>query len=114
MATVKQVRTPSKPQFDPGKNYRWDPTDIFELTGQKFASLYHCLQQEMSNVGGAPLHLKVEAYNVIMEIFKQGVEQGVITESELNAEVKGQIKELDDKVGKIFNSDKTPSNGNNY
>lgn len=113
MATVKQVRTPSKPQFDPGKNYKWNPNDIFEISGQKFASLYHCLQQEMQNIGGAPLHLKAEAYNVIMEIFRLGVEQGVITENDGNG-VADSVKELDDKIQTIFNKDKEPHNDTHY
>lgn len=76
----KAIKT--KLTFDPQKNYRWEPSDTFKLTGQQFASLYHLLSQEMNTPGGAPLALKVEAHGVIMSIFAQGVASGEITEAD--------------------------------
>lgn len=101
MAKVTQVRS-LKPQFDPNKTYKWDPNDIFEIVGQRFASVYHCLSQDMTIVGGAPLHLRVEAYNAIMEVFRQGVEQGVIVE---NGDIPREVsQDLDDEVQELFDN----------
>jgi hypothetical protein len=86
-----------KPVFDPKKNYRWEPTDIFEITGQQFASIYHLLSQEMNTSGGAPLALTVEAYNVVMDIFRSGVSSEVITEAnaaEISRAEEDNVKQL--------------------
>lgn len=96
MAKVVQVKGPKEPPvFDPNKQYKWEPTDIFEVTGQQLATIYHALVQEMRSVGGAPLLMKAEAYNVIMDVFRIGVEQGVIIESVVTNK---DVKEAVDKV----------------
>lgn len=96
MAKVIKENTPT---FDPQKNYRWDPQDVFELTGQQFASIYHALNQEINNPGGTSIALKVEAFGVVMDMFKHGVAQGVITEqvpmdADTPAQVEGKVKNL--------------------
>jgi hypothetical protein len=91
----KQVKM--KPNFDPKKNYKWEPSDTFKLTGQQFASLYHLLSQEMNVPGGAPLSLKVEAHGVIMALFQEGVVEGVISEAnqeDITAVEEGNIRQL--------------------
>lgn len=84
-----------KPEFDPEKSYEWSPIEVFEITGQQFASLYHALTQEMSIPGGAPLALKVEAYGVIMGLLKEYVEKGSIVEKP--AVDTAQVKQLFNK-----------------
>lgn len=84
-----------KPGSSPEKSYKWEPTDVFEITGLQFATLYHMLQQEMLERGGAPLQLKNDAYQVIMDIFNRGVEQGVIREQ-------NTVQEIQSKVASLF------------
>lgn len=96
MARVQQLNKPKNtPSFDPGKTYKWDPNDTFELTGMQFASLYHCLTQDARNPGGAPVLMKMEAYNVVMDLFKQAVEQGIAKET---------VEDVDNQVGNLFNN----------
>ena len=78
-----------KPSFDPRKNYKWEPTDVFEftLTGQQFASLYHLVSQGMNTPGGAPVSLLVESYEAVMGLFRGAVEEGLISEASPVADI---------------------------
>jgi hypothetical protein len=84
---LKERKTMSKnkqrPTFDPKKNYKWEPTDTFEVSGQQYATLWHLLSQEWNNPSGAPLSLKAEAYEVVMTIFKDAVGEGLIVEADM-------------------------------
>src|SRR5690348_12953637 len=81
MAKVTAIGTPKKkPEFNPQANYKWEPTDVFEITGQQLASFFHCLSREVNEPGGASIALKYEAFNTMMDIFRRGVEQGAIVE----------------------------------
>lgn len=92
MAKVVQNQQNSK--FSKEKTYKWEPTDLFEITGQQFAHLFHALSQEFNERGGASLQLKYEAYQVVMEILRRGVEQGVIVDNEDQTEVNKGVKAL--------------------
>lgn len=86
----------AKPTFDPGKNYQWQPSDSFTITGAQFASLYHALQQQANNSGGAPAMLIAEAYGVVMEVLKGGVADGTVLEATASTPVvdEAQIKSM--------------------
>lgn len=90
-----------KPEFNPQANYKWEPTDVFEITGQQLAALYHCLTREVNDPQGASVALKYEAFNTIIELFKRGVEQGVIVEMDAPIEP-DQIEELEQNVNNLF------------
>lgn len=92
---TKQV----KPVFDSKKNYKWETNDTFDLSGQEFASFYHCLSQAMNTPGGATAALTAEAYGVVMAILARGVASGVILEADLSP----QINQIDDNVKSMFN-----------
>jgi hypothetical protein len=82
-------------EYDPAKSYRWEPEDIFEMTGLQFGTLVNMLEAEMNTPGGAPLSLKVKAYEVITEIIKLGVEQGAIRENiPYQGEASSRVKSL--------------------
>lgn len=99
---IKKEKKAEKREWNPEKAYKWDPKDTFELTGMQFASIYHLLVAEMNTPGGAPLGAKVEAHSVVMDVFKRGVEQGVIVETENMAEE--FVDEDKDKVKELFPS----------
>lgn len=93
------------PKFNPQVNYKWEPTDLFEISGQQLAALYHCLTREVNDPAGASVALKYEAFNVIIDIFKRGVEQGAIVEIDGSPEL---IEEVEQNVNKLFERNKTP------
>jgi len=103
MAKVTAMQASKKPSFSPNVNYKWEPTDVFEVTGQQLASLYHCLTREVNDPSGSSIALKYEAFNTIMDIFKRGVEQGVIVE--MDAPLSGEdVHDLSENVNKLFKS----------
>lgn len=95
--------SPKKPTFNPNVNYKWEPNDIFELTGQQLASLYHCLTREINEPGGSSVALKYEAFNTILDIFKRGVEQGAIVEMDASLQA-DQVANLEQNVNRLFKS----------
>lgn len=99
MATVKTFQPKNKPVFNPQANYKWDPIDTFEISGQQLAQLYHALTKEVHTTEGATLAQKYEAYQVIMEVFKRGVEQGAIIETD---SLPQQVQELEDSTNRLF------------
>lgn len=100
MAKVtKQISKSNK--FEPNKAYKWNPDDIFEITGQQFASIYHALNAEVTTTAGATIAQKYEAYSVMLDVFKDGVEQGVIVESELPEVI---AVEEDKGIKKLFDN----------
>lgn len=104
MAKVKAVTAvPKKPTLSPNVNYKWEPTDVFEITGLQLASLYHCLTREVNEPGGSTVAMKYEAYNTIMDIFKAGVEQEVIVEMDTPI-TEGNVEDLRQNVNKLFKS----------
>lgn len=90
-------KSSKKPVFDTKKNYRWEPEDILQIKGKDFASLYHTLTQEMNNVGGSTVVMKLEAYTAIMETLKSNVELGIVEEQDLEDVDETKIKQLFDK-----------------
>jgi hypothetical protein len=68
----------NKPTFDPNTAYKWEPDDVFEISGNQLAALFHPLHKEINDIGGVSIAAKYEAYAAIMEVLRRGVEQGVI------------------------------------
>lgn len=99
MAKVTSFQPKGKPTFNPSASYKWEPTDVFEITGQQLAQLYHCLVKEVHSVEGATVGQKYEAHQVIMEVFKLGVEQGAIVEVDGIPE---QVEEVEGAVNNLF------------
>ena len=108
MAKVKAFENKAKPVFSPNANYKWEPDDVFEITGQDLANLYHCLNREINEPTGAAIALKYEAFTGILEVLKRGVEQGVIKEIDAPLE-QTQIEELEQNVDKLFSGKKDPA-----
>lgn len=94
------AKTTRKPvaEWNPETNYRWEPNDVFEINGSQLAALYHMLNKELNEPGGAPLIHKVHANDVIIEIFKAGVASGVIKEA---AQVE-EDPQVEAKLAKMF------------
>lgn len=99
MAKVTSFQPKDRPTFNPQANYKWEPNDTFEITGQQLALLYHCLTKDVHTLEGSTVAQKYEAHQVIMEVFKRGVEQGVIVEVDGAPK---QIEEVEQNVNKLF------------
>jgi hypothetical protein len=102
MAKVTSMQGKSKPTFNPQASYKWEPSDTFEISGQQLAHLYHSLTKDVHTTEGATPAQRYEAYQVVIEIFKRGVEQGAIIEiGEVDL---GQAKEVESHVHNLFKS----------
>jgi hypothetical protein len=77
MAKVKKITPPS---FDLNKNYRWEPTDEFTLSGNDYSVLFHALKMSTQTPTGAPAQTMVDAYQVLLNLLKAGVEAGIVKE----------------------------------
>lgn len=103
MARLTQARQSSKNEYDPTKSYKWDPEDIIELTGQQFGVIVSMLEVDISTPGGAPINMKIRAYDVITSIIKMGVEAGLITEN-------APKEQYEEKVRSLFDNQNTQQN----
>lgn len=71
----------AREKFEEGKQYKWEPNDIVELTGQQFADLVNTIKMHITSPGGAPILSLVHLANILDDTLKRGVEQGVIVEN---------------------------------
>jgi hypothetical protein len=109
MAKVTALRpNREKPAFNPEANYKWEPTDIFEITGQQLAAFYHCLSREINDAQGASIALKYEAFNTVLEVFRRGVEQGAIIEMGDPMQSLSEVEEIEQNVDKLFKGNRNP------
>lgn len=79
MAKVKKME---KVTYDPEGSYQWEPSDLFEITGEQFSALINTLRFHVNNSGGAPAVAMIQATSILEDILKEGVEQGVIRRME--------------------------------
>lgn len=70
----------AKPQFDPKKNYRWEPDDVFEMSGLDFSTIYNTLKEAVLKPGGTPAINLVASFNLATALLAKGVEEGIINE----------------------------------
>lgn len=101
MKRVSAETPKNKRTFNPSANYKWEPDDVFEITGLQLASLFHCLNKEFNDpVGSAPI-MKYEAFNTIIDVLKRGVEQGVVVED--TSDKVEYVEEDNSNVKELFN-----------
>jgi hypothetical protein len=77
---VESVQENQTPKFDPAKHYQWDPEAQFLLSGVEYDLIYKSLRSNLNNPTFVAHVQQYEALKLIEEIFKKGVEAGVITE----------------------------------
>lgn len=84
MGNVKQGKKETQDQaakYGPGRNYRWEKEDTFELTGEEFALLLNTVRMEATNPQGAPAISIVECHKVLEALLLVGIEAGIVTEA---------------------------------
>lgn len=79
MAKVTKMNG-EKPKFKENVNYKWEPEDVFEITGLEFSHLLTLTRiLATSTEGVAPVNI-VEANRIMESLLVAGVEAGVIKE----------------------------------
>lgn len=76
----KVVKLNTDPEYDPKKEYEWTPEDEFILDGNQFGFLINTLKNELFTPTGTSAKQKFDAYNILEEILKLAVKQGIATE----------------------------------
>lgn len=77
---MAKVTKSQPPKFDSNKSYRWKPEDTFEISGLDFDFLQAYFAREVANPQGVAPIDKVRGYNLMQDLLKNAVEQGVATE----------------------------------
>ncbi len=70
-------------EFDPTKNYKWEPDAEFVLSGAEFDLLYKALRGNLQTPEFVAHVNQYEALKLVEKTFISGVEAGVITEMEI-------------------------------
>ena len=73
----------TNPTFQPNKNYQWQPTDEFILTGVEFDHLYKTSREAALNPVGATAQAYTVQFEILQRLFTKGVEAGVIKEKDI-------------------------------
>lgn len=69
-----------KEQFNPNKNYRWQPTDVFQISGAEFGLLLNALRATLMTEESQRILLIQEASNALENVLAKGVESGIAVE----------------------------------
>jgi hypothetical protein len=79
-----------KTEYSPQKNYKWEPSDVFEISGDQFSVLLNTIRYHVSQPGGAPMVNIMSMNTVVEDILKKGVEAGVIVELKEGESLSGE------------------------
>lgn len=71
-----------KEQFNPNKKYKWQPTDVFEISGSDFGLLLNALRATLMTEESQRILLIQEASNALENVLAKGVESGIAVEHE--------------------------------
>jgi len=66
--------------YDPKKNYKWNPKDVFEMDGDQFGRILHSFRAILATEEAQKILLVNEANKIIEEKMQEYVEKGVIKE----------------------------------
>jgi len=91
MATIRKMEEKTqevaKPQFVPGKSYKWEPSDEFVFGGEEFGTIYNGLTALVNSESFQKTFQEAQrtmsifnAFQVLQKAFTEGVEAGVIYE----------------------------------
>jgi len=85
MKKTKEALVEAKPApiaYDPRKQYRWEPTDKFYLTGEQFAIILNGLRRVIMTEEAQSFLFAAKANDVIEDLMAENVKNGVIKEKE--------------------------------
>jgi len=71
---------PTKPVYDPSKNYGWSQETIFELNGQEFGAILNTLRAIVTKPETQELLKLVQSSTVLERVLARGVEAGIVKE----------------------------------
>ena len=75
---VDKSNTDTSPVKDQTQ-YKWEPNDIFELSGEDYSVLLQAIRS-VAATGGAPVALIAQSHSILEQLLIAGVRTGVITE----------------------------------
>lgn len=67
-------------KYDPMKTYTWEPTDVFEITGEQFGGMLNILRGIVGTPEAAKVFAAEHAIKQFELVMKKAVEAGVIVE----------------------------------
>lgn len=86
-------------QYDPNKNYSWNPEDKFEITGKEFMLMLNTVRSVLSTEEAAKIMLAQQANSSLEMVLARAVEKGTAKE---------MVKEPNDYVETDLDKDKAP------
>ena len=83
---IKENKEPIKmnatPQYDPAKQYTWDPAMTVEITGQEFGMMLNAIRGVVATKEAMQVRMALQANDAIEKIMAHGVGIGTIIEVE--------------------------------
>lgn len=79
---IEEAQVVDKVAYDPNKKYRWQPSDVMEISGSEFGLLLNALRAILGTPEAQQVLLANEANKVVEGILSRNVENGVIKESQ--------------------------------
>jgi hypothetical protein len=68
-------------EYDPSKQYKWKPTDVFYIPGNDFGILLHSLRSVLSTPEARVIMLAERANDIMETTLARAVEAGIAVES---------------------------------
>lgn len=66
-------------KYDPAKKYKWEHTDVFQMSGTDFGTIMNALGTFLQ-IYGPPIKLAESAYESAQKVLKNAVEFGIAKE----------------------------------
>ena len=76
---AKEVKS-LHPQYDPRKQYQWDPNATFEIGGNEFGLILNTLRAFTGTEEAMRMRMALDANEIMEGMMKTGVETGKIKE----------------------------------
>lgn len=76
------------PKYDPSKQYKWEETDEFVLTGDKFGLVLNAFRRILAKEESQTIIMMARAEAEMTKILEEGVESGKVKEIVLPANLK--------------------------
>jgi len=68
-------------KFDPTKSYKWQPTDVFEISGNDFALILNSIRAILATEEAQKIILVNEANKIVENILSKGFDAGFVQEN---------------------------------
>lgn len=66
--------------YDPNKNYKWEPTDTFTITGKDFGIILNTIRASLSTEEAKKVMVLQQAGMILEGVLAKNIESGVVKE----------------------------------